>query len=209
MRASEGRFRSYAVVRDPRARGRLEQVFGAAPDRELVGVSRDARAAFPTILDARVQSVYVEVDVPRARELITRLRRSWDGRMRAFWTARERRVCGGVPVVPFDDVVAVLESMYVWTERAPLSLDFQNLVLDTLYARPPQEGFVILAYDGRVVFYGPRAARAGGLPYPPPAGLSEADVDHLVGRAIRRDEVRSDNGRVLAERFWIRAPGGR
>jgi hypothetical protein len=54
-----------------------------------------------------------------------------------------------------------------------------------------------MGYDGDVIFYAGRAARLGGLPYPRPAGLTEADVSHVIGRAYRREPVSSGDGRIL------------
>ncbi len=197
--------RAFAVVRDGEAAARLERIFFRAPDRELVAVTASAGGAFDAIVAARVQSVYVQTEVRGTHALLKRLRRSWRGFIRAFCTSERRETKAGCPVVPFAELVSALEAMYpVDPEATPPSLDFQNLVLDSLYLRERDGGFVILTYDGDVVFYGPQAAALGHLPYPPPPGLTEADVHQLIATAHRRDVVTSDDGRAFAERFWVR-----
>jgi hypothetical protein len=199
--------RAFAVVRDEQARARLERIFRMAPDRELVGATDDAGAAYELIVAGDVQSAYVDVSVRGAHPLIKRLRRSWGGTVRPFAKEPGRSLKAGLPVLTLDTLAESLEMMYeshAEIPRARVPVEIQHLVLDSLYQRGPDEGFVILAYDGDVVFYGPRAARLGGLPYPPPAGLTEADVDQLVRRAHRHDVVTSDDGGIFAERFWIR-----
>jgi hypothetical protein len=202
-------FRVFAVVRDAAALHRLERLFALAPDRELVGVAPDPRTAFSAILSRDVRSVYVDVDESGADQLIAQLRQSWAGFIRPFTRRPEQTVVDGMTVVAFADLASVLESIYELKLQqgvASLSLEFQNLILDTLYQRGPDEAFLIMGYDGDVIFYAGRAARLGGLPYPPPADLTESDVSHVIGRAYRREAVRSDDGRTLAERFWIRLP---
>jgi hypothetical protein len=195
------------VVRDAAALRRLERVFAVAPDRELVGVASDPETALPLILARNVRSVYVDVGEKGAERLIAQLRQSWGGYIRSFTLEPEQTVVDGMIVVTFDDLASVLESMYdrkLEQGVASLSLEFQNVILDTLYRRHADEAFLIMGYDGDVIFYAGRMARLGGLPYPPPAGLTEADVSHVIGRAYRREPVRSDDGRILAECFWIR-----
>jgi hypothetical protein len=202
-----GTLRAFAVVRDREAAARLERIFRLAPDRELVRLSDSPGAAFDAIIHGDVQSVYVESELRGTHPFLKRLRRSWDGFIRAFSTRGARSTRAGCAVIPFDELAGALEGMYsghLASGESPLSLDYQNLVLDSLYLRGPDEGFVILTYDGEVVFYGPRAARFSELPYPPAPGMTEADVHHLVGAAHRRDVVTSDDGRVFAERFWLR-----
>jgi PAS domain-containing protein len=207
--AATGTFRVFAVLTDEAALERLERVFAVAPDRELVGVAADPTTAFAAIMAADASSVYIDVDEPGADELITQLRQDWIGYMRTFTLDAKQTVARGGPVVEFEELATVLEGIYeLKLEQgvAWLSLACQNLILDSLYQRSMDEGFLIVSYDGEVIFYGPRAARFGGLTYPPPAGLTEADVSNVIGRAHRREPVKSDDGRVLAERFWIRAP---
>jgi hypothetical protein len=208
-RVETGTFRVFAVLRDAAALERLQRVFAIAPDRELVGVATDPRTALSPILSGHVRSVYVDVGEAGADRLIAQLRQSWGGFIRPFTLEAQQTVLDGMTIVAFDDLASVLESIYqLKLEQgvAALSLDFQNLILDTLYERHPDEAFLIMGYDGDVIFYAGRAARLGGLPYPPAAGLSEADVSHVIGRAYRREPVSSDDGRILAERFWIRLP---
>jgi hypothetical protein len=207
--ADSGAFRVFAVARDEAALQRLERLFAAAPDRELVGVAADPDAALPQILAQEVRSVYIDVAEDGADRLIARLKEGWGGFIRPFTLGPEQTVVNGMTIVTFDDLAGVLESIYALKLEqgvASLTLDFQNVILDTLYQRGVDEAFLIMGYDGDVVFYAGRVARLGGLPYPPPSGLTEADVSHVIGRAYRREAVRSDDGRILAERFWIRLP---
>jgi hypothetical protein len=151
----------------------------------------------------------VDADERGADQLIAELRQSWNGFIRPFTRATEQTVLDGMIVPAFDDLASVLESIYeLQLEQGvtSLSLGFQNLILDTLYQRHADEAFLIMAFDGDVIFYAGRAARLGGLPYPPPADLTEADVSHVIGRAYRREVVSSDDGRIRAECFWIRLP---
>jgi len=204
-----GAFRVFAVVRDAAVLDRLERVFTTAPDRQLVGVVADPDEALPLILAQAAHSVYIDVAESGADRLIARLGERWTGFIRPFTLGPEQTAVNGTTVVTFDDLAAVLESIYALKLEQgveSLTLDFQNLILDTLYQRGVDEAFLIMGYDGDVVFYAGRAARLGGLPYPPSAGLTEADVSHVIGRAYRREPVRSDDGRILAERFWIRLP---
>jgi hypothetical protein len=202
-----GTLRAFAVVRDREATARLERIFRLAPDRELVGVSQNPGTAFEAIATADVHSVYVETELRGTHPLLKRLRRVWSGTIRAFSTAGRRTMRAGCSVISFDELAGALDAMYspqLAVGEPPVSLEYQNLVLDSLYLRRPDEGFVLLNYDGEVVFYGPRVARFAGLPYPPVTGMTEADVHHLVGAAHRRDVVTSDDGRAFAERFWVR-----